>query len=359
MTGPDPAVAAVRRAARQHLGDVTPGALILVALSGGPDSLALLAGACFEARKAAVRVGAVVVDHGLQPGSAEVADAAGRAAVGLGADPVLVRRASNARGERASNARGERASNARGERASNARGERASGVGPEAAARAARYAVLERAAEELGASAVWLGHTLDDQAEQVLLGLARGSGTRSLAGMPKRRPPYERPLLALPKSTTRAACRALGLQPWEDPSNADPSYLRNRVRRALADLEVDLGPGLAAALARTADLARADADALDELADQARRRLGPAPHAAADLLAHPPAVRGRLWRLLAREAGAGALTSAHVRALEALLTDWHGQGPADLPGGVRAQRREGTIRFAPLSGRASERHGGQ
>ena len=343
MTGPDPAVAAVRRAARQHLGDVTPGALILVALSGGPDSLALLAGACFEARKAAVRVGAVVVDHGLQPGSAEVADAAGRAAVGLGADPVLVRRASNARGERASNARGERAS----------------GVGPEAAARAARYAVLERAAEELGASAVWLGHTLDDQAEQVLLGLARGSGTRSLAGMPKRRPPYERPLLALPKSTTRAACRALGLQPWEDPSNADPSYLRNRVRRALADLEVDLGPGLAAALARTADLARADADALDELADQARRRLGPAPHAAADLLAHPPAVRGRLWRLLAREAGAGALTSAHVRALEALLTDWHGQGPADLPGGVRAQRREGTIRFAPLSGRASERHGGQ
>lgn len=340
MTGPDPAVAAVRRAVRQHLGDVPPGALILVALSGGPDSLALLAGACFEGRKAAVRVGAVVVDHGLQPGSAEAADAAGRAAVGLGADPVLVRRAADVSGDPAP-------------------GTRASHAGPEAAARAARYAVLEHAAEELGAHAVWLGHTLDDQAEQVLLGLARGSGTRSLAGMPRRRPPYERPLLALPKASTRAACAALGLRPWEDPTNSDPHYLRNRVRRALADLEADLGPGLAAALARSADLARADADALDELAEEARRRLGAAPYAVADLATHPLAVRGRLWRLLAREAGAGALTAAHVRALDALVTDWHGQGPTDLPGGVGAQRRHGTIRFETLGGRSGERHGGQ
>lgn len=317
MTGPDPAVAAVRHAVRAHLADVPPGALVLVACSGGPDSLALLAGATFEAPKRAVRVGAVVVDHGLQADSAEVAAGAARACGALGAQPVLVRRVSPPPA--------------------------ACAGGPEAAARTARYAALGQAAEQLRAHAVWLGHTLDDQAEQVLLGLARGSGTRSLAGMPRRRPPYERPLLGLPKATTTAACRAQGLTPWLDPTNTDLAHLRNRVRCALADLQQDLGPGLVRALARSADLARDDADALDALAAEARAALGVRPWAVAALAGHPPAIRHRLWRLLAAEAGAPAVGAVHVRALDALLTDWRGQGPTYLPGGIAVVRRAGRI----------------
>lgn len=330
MTGPDPAVAAVRVAVRDHLADVPPGELVLVACSGGPDSLALLAGATFEAPKAAVRVGAVVVDHGLQDDSAAVAARAAGQCRAVGAAPVLVRRVTVPPATR--------------------------GGGPEAAAREARYAALAQAATELSAYRVWLGHTLDDQAEQVLLALARGSGTRSLAGMPRRRTPYERPLLHLPKATTLAACRAQGLEPWHDPTNTDPAYRRNRVRVALADLERDLGPGLARALARTADLAREDADALDALAGQARERLGDPPWPVADLAAHLPAIRGRLWRLLAAEAGCPQTTAAHVGALNALVDDWRGQGPVALPGGLVAVRHDGAIRFersAGLAGRGA------
>lgn len=333
MTGPDPAVAAVRRAVRGHLADVPPGGLVLVACSGGPDSLALLAGATFEAGKEAVRVGAVVVDHGLQPGSERVAAEAAETARGLGADPVLVRSVTPPRGTGAG--------------------------GPEAAARTARYAAFAEAATELSAYAVWLGHTLDDQAEQVLLGLARGSGTRSLAGMPRRRPPYERPLLGLPKATTVAACRALGLRPWTDPTNADPTYRRNRVRAALADLERDLGPGLARALARTADLARQDADALDELAAQARVDLGAAPWRVAQLAGQPRAVQARVLRALAAEAGCPEVTAAHVEALAALVTGPRGQGPTYLPGGIVGRRRGDLFEFAAAAadrlGAAAER----
>jgi len=327
---------------REHLAEVPPGALVLVACSGGPDSLALLAGAVFEAPKVAVRVGAVVVDHGLQADSARVAQEAAAAARRLGADPVLVRRADVGRPATAGEGSGGQAG-AGGE--AGAGSEAGAGGGPEAAARAARYAVLGRCVEELTAYAVWLGHTRDDQAEQVLLGLARGSGTRSLAGMPRRRTPYERPLLALPRATTHAACAAQGLTPWLDPTNEDPAHLRNRVRRALRDLEADLGPGLSAALARSADLARADADALDEMAAAVRRQLGPAPWPVAALAAPGLAVRGRVWRLLAREAGCPEVTAAHVRALDALVTTWRGQGPAHLPGGLVAVRDGGLVSF--------------
>lgn len=329
MTGPHPAVAATRHAVRGHLADVPPGALVLIACSGGPDSLALAAAAAFEAPKAAVRLGAVVVDHALQEGSAAVAERAAAACAALGADPVVVSRVAVTPSGRLD------------------AGGPGAGGGPEAAARAARYAVLAEVARAHTAYAVWLGHTLDDQAEQVLLGLARGSGTRSLAGMPRRRPPYERPFLALPKAITIAACRAQGLEAWTDPTNADPAYLRNRVRAALRDLEDDLGPRLAAALARSADLARADADALDELTDRAYAALGPPPWPVEVLAAHPAAIRGRLWRRAALAAGAPEVGAVHVRALDALVTDWHGQGPAFLPGGLRVIRRGGLLAVEP------------
>ncbi len=151
--------------------------------------------------------------------------------------------------------------------------------GPEAAARSARYAALAAAARRAGAApgGVWimLGHTLDDQAETVLLGLARGSGARSLAGMSPQAGRYLRPLLRIRRAQTAAACTALGLPPWDDPHNCDPAFTRVRVRRELMPaLATALGPGVAEALARTADLLRADADALDAIAAAETDKLG-------------------------------------------------------------------------------------
>ena len=194
---------------------------VLVACSGGPDSLALAAVAAYFARRGhvdghPVMVGAVVVDHQLQPGSADIAAATAVTLRELGLAPVEVRTVDVA----------------------------PTGMGPEAAARDARHAALEAAANGTGAQAVLLGHTLDDQAEQVLLGLARGSGTRSLAGMRPVRGRLLRPFLGLRRADTLAICAAEGLDPWYDPSNADPSFARSRTRvEVLPVLEAKLGPG--------------------------------------------------------------------------------------------------------------------
>jgi tRNA(Ile)-lysidine synthase len=240
------------------------------------------------------------------------------------------------------------------------------GAGPEAAARAARYRALDATAGRLGAVAVLLGHTLDDQAETVLLGLARGSGGRSLAGMPARRGRYRRPLLAVRRAATGAACAELGLEPWQDPHNSDPRYARARVRhQALPALEAALGPGVAQALARTATRLRADCEYLDDLAfaesgqlrgslgdgcaDEAGGTGGPEPAGLPvdRLLGLPAAIRTRVLRGAAITAGCppGALTAGHIEAIDALVTAWRGQRWVDLPGGVRAGRRDGNVWF--------------
>ncbi|MQA87217.1 MAG: tRNA lysidine(34) synthetase TilS [Streptosporangiales bacterium] len=324
MMGPPPAVAEVRRAVRRVLADIPPGELVLAACSGGPDSLALAGALAFAAPRTGHRAGGVTVDHGLQPGSAARAAEVVRVLRNLGLDPV----------EHIPVTVG-------------------TSGGPEAAARAARYVALDKAVERLGAAAVLLGHTRDDQAETVLLGLARGSGARSLAGMPATSGHYRRPLLGLPRATAREACAAMNLTPWHDPQNADPAYARSRVRhQALPALERALGPGVAAALARTADLLRDDADALDDLAQETTRRLTlPGGGLDAKLLAgEPRAVRTRVLHRAAILAGspAGALAAVHVSELDALVTAWHGQRHVDLPGGVRAVRRCGTLLFEVL-----------
>ena len=315
--GPLPEVAAVRRAVRAAVVDLTPGDLVVAACSGGADSVALAAALAFEAPRAGLRAGGLTVDHGLQAGSADRAQKVGAELAGLGLDPVEVLTVG----------------------ASAGRG------GPEAVARAVRYRALDEAAERLGAAAVLLGHTRDDQAETVLLGLARGSGARSLAGMAPVRGRYRRPLLHLPRDVVRAA--AAGLATWEDPHNADPAYARSRARHdALPALERSFGPGVAAALARTARQLRADADALDGWAsrahDDAARAGGLDPERLAAL---PPAVRTRVLRRAALAAGCPAsdLTAGHVEAIDRLVTAWHGQGPLHLPGGVEASRTYGTL----------------
>ncbi len=324
---PASALRAVRGAVGAALAGLEPGALVLVGLSGGPDSLAL-ASATAHARGAdpALRAGAVCVDHGLQPGSADRARAAADLARGLGLDPVTVVAAVVGR-----------------------RG------GPESAARAARYGALAETARDAGADAVLLGHTLDDQAETVLLGLARGSGARSLAGMRadvvRDGVRWLRPLLGVRRADTSAACVAARLEPWDDPHNADPSYLRSRLRLgALPALERDLGPGVAAALARTADLLRADADALDGwAADALATAAGDGTYDTAVLAGLPAAVRTRAVHqaMLAAGCPAGAVGAGHIRAVDALVSAWRGQGPVALPGGVEARRDCGRLAFPP------------
>jgi tRNA(Ile)-lysidine synthase len=319
VSGPAPAVATVRNAVRDCVADLAPGDLVLAACSGGADSLALAAALAFVAPRAGLRAGGVTVDHGLQDGSAGRAATVASVLSGLGLDPVRCV-AVTVEAERAG--------------------------GPEAAARTARYAALSGAAAELGAAAVLLGHTLDDQAETVLLGLARGSGPRSLAGMPPRRGIFRRPLLGLRRPVLTEACTAAGLDPWQDPHNADRRFARVRVRLdALPALEAALGPGVAEALARTAGQLRADAEVLDKFS--AERTPGDSPLSASSLAELPGALRSRMLRSAALEAGcpAGALTAGHVARLEELVTDWHGQRWIDLPGGVRASRRAGQLCF--------------
>ena len=306
----------VRRAVRECLADLPPEALVLVACSGGPDSIALAAASKSERS----RVGAVIVDHGLRP---ESADEAQRAAGWLrehGLDPVLVA-AVQVGGE----------------------------GGPEAAARRARYDALDAAAARVGADAVLLGHTKDDQAETVLLGLARGSGVRSLAGMPAARGIYRRPLLGVARAVVRAAVPE-GAPLVEDPHNADPRYARARVRHdVLPMLERELGPGVVEALARTARLAREDADALDALALEGYAVEGDGSVLVERLVGVAPALiwrRVRAW-LIASGVPQEPLTADHVWRVSALVTDWHGQGAVRLPSGAEALRDCGRLRVRP------------
>ncbi|MGI8523630.1 MAG: tRNA lysidine(34) synthetase TilS [Nocardioides sp.] len=314
----DPAVAAARRAVRRVLAGLEPGTVVMVACSGGADSLALLAATVAEARAESLQVIGATVDHGLQDGSADRAAHVVAQMATLGADETVSARVQVEGG----------------------------GLGPEAAARTARYAVLDEIAERVGAALVLLGHTRDDQAETVLLGLARGSGGRSIAGMRRGFERYRRPFLDLARAETRTACEADGIAWWDDPHNDDPAYLRSRVRtRVLPVLEAELGPGVAATLARSADQLRGDMELLDDLAEGELGRLDGLP--VDGLLALPPPIRTRVLRLAALETGAPAseLFHEHVLAVDALLTDWHGQKWIELPGHLRVVRRDGGLVF--------------
>lgn len=339
---------------------------MLVACSGGADSMALASALAFEAPRLGVRAGAVTVDHGLQVGSADRATEVLDRMNALGMNPVETVTVTVGRG-----------------------------AGPEAAARTARYAALDEVAARHSAAAVLLGHTRDDQAETVLLGLARGSGTRSLSGMaavtgslapplPATEAPtaerdtarargtgpedlnalrrYRRPFLGIDRQTTRRSCMVQSLPVWDDPHNVDPAYTRSRVRHeAMPVLEKALGKGIVEALARTAQLARDDADALDAWAAEAERAVRvPGRQAAASvredgpqdavldiarLFALPSAVRRRVLRRAALAAGApaGSLFARHLEETDRLITAWRGQGAINLPGRVEARRRGGTL----------------
>jgi tRNA(Ile)-lysidine synthase len=307
-------LAALRRAvvatARAHLPDEGSWC---VALSGGPDSLALTAVA------AGLRpTTALIVDHGLQAGSSDVAATARDQAFDLGCVEAQVLCV-----------------------------DVGSTGGPESAARTVRYAALDAAR---GDAPVLLAHTLDDQAETVLLGLGRGSGARSIAGMRPWDPPWLRPFLNVRRAITHSACAELGATPWHDPHNVDPRFTRARLRaEVLPLLEEVLGGGVAEALARTAAALREDNDALDDQAGRASAGMntegGPATARLADL---PSAVRRRVIRAWLLTSGASDLTDVQIRGVDRLVTDWRGQGGVAVGSRLRnerlfAGRRDGVL----------------
>jgi tRNA(Ile)-lysidine synthase len=307
----------IRLAIRAELSDLSAGDTVLVAVSGGADSSALAAGLLAEAKEKAIRLIAVIIDHALQPNSADVAVNTKAELAKAGYTNIEIKRIKVEITD-----------------------------GMEASARRARYAALNEIAERTNAVAIFLGHTRDDQAETVLLGLARGSGTRSLSGMAERIDKYRRPLLSITRSQTEAACKEVGIKYWNDPHNQSMEYVRVRVReKVLPLMESEIGPGIADALTRSAKILRDDADALDQWAEEVLDEIDPIEIDIETLASLPRAIRSRVIRKAIYLAGApsGSLSAEHLEPVEALVTAWKGQGPVSLPGGVTVARISGRL----------------
>ena len=308
-----------RRAVRNALAHFEPGDRILLAVSGGADSLLLAAATNLEANKVGIQLNALVVDHQLQNGSGDVALNAQKKIIELGItetniSQVLVN-------------------------------EKVGNGGLEAAARRARYEALDAEADRIGAVAIFLGHTEDDLAETVLLGLARGSGTRSLSGMAFQVGRYVRPFLELTRAQVLAACKESGIEYWSDPQNEELSFARVRVRNEiLPKMEKEIGPGISKALARTSRILREDADALDLIAGDIFSTLADPTQIPIESLSELPiAVRKRVIKRAIEAIGAPTLTAEQILEVDALIGAWKGQGAVALAGGITARRDSGRL----------------
>jgi len=308
---------AIRNAVKEQLERCEAGDCILVAVSGGADSLALAYATLVESSPLAIKAIAVTIDHQLQEKSSDQAAKVEKQLRAMGYQDVVV-----------------------------AKVKVSLESGLEAGARSARYEALQRITLEKNAVKVLLGHTRDDQAESVLLGLARGSGTRSLSGMAIENGIYLRPRLALTRAQTEEACTEFGIEYWNDPHNENLDFSRVRVRlEVLPVMEEQIGPGIAAALARSAALLRDDADALDAIASAEISRHNLTDLECSELELLPRAIRTRILRTAIYAAGApsGSISADHIGAVEALVTSWHGQGLVSLPGGVKVERISGRL----------------
>lgn len=366
MSGPPEPVARARVAVKAALAsrleecaDRSDGAgllpRVLVGVSGGADSLALAATTQWVASRLGLEVEAVLIDHGLSEHSASVSERAALQCERLGLARCHIRRIHvDTAGE----------------------------GGLENAARVARHEAFEAALEERRALGFLLGHTLDDQAEQVLLGLARGAGARSLAGIPRQRGALLRPFLGtgrdektgLWRRDTRAVCDALDLDVWDDPMNDDERYLRVAARtRALPMLAEILGEQVAANLVRTADLLRDDADYLDKEAEEAYAGLRRNPPSATpgllalDAYSLAPLDRALRTRVLKRaiahasarsgSSSGKSLLRRQILHVDSLVSAYRGQGPIPLPGKIEAVRDEGLIVFRARDSRVRDTSG--
>ena len=306
------ATVALRSAVRPYLSALEAGDTFLVAVSGGADSLALAAALLVESKELALNPIAVTIDHQLQENSDQQALKVSEQLKECGYGQIIIEKVMVTLDS-----------------------------GLEAGARDARYAALLEIAQKEKAVKVFLGHTRDDQAETVLLGLARGSGARSLSGMAIENGIYVRPFLAITRAETEAACREWNLDFWNDPHNLNTEFTRVKVRREVIPyLAEHLDPGISRALVRSAALLRDDADALDQWADREFGDLD-----CDRLAALPRAIRTRIIRRAALEAGAipGQLTFEQVGAIDALISAWRGQGAVSLAGGVKVERISGRL----------------
>jgi tRNA(Ile)-lysidine synthase len=308
---------ALRNAVKPSLQTLEAGDVLLVAVSGGADSLALAFAVLTEAKPLAITAIGITVDHQLQENSSQQAERVMQQLKEMGYDKVCIEKVMVT-----------------------------TESGLEAGARSARYKALSECAEKEKAVKIYLGHTLDDQAETVLLGLARGSGARSLSAMACENGRYVRPFLGITRSMTEQACADLGIDYWNDPHNSNLDFSRVKVRNEILPLmEAKLGPGISAALARTAQLLRDDADALDQIAAHEISMMDVASLDCERLLTFPRAIRSRVIRAAIYACGApeGSITAEHVAAAEALVTAWSGQGVLSLPGGVKVERISGRL----------------
>ena len=312
-----PALLELRQAVRFWFEKLEPNSKVCIGVSGGADSLALAAAAKLESKNFSIDLVAVIVDHGLQANSAEIAEFTKQQLIKLGFEDIFVGRASVQITD-----------------------------GLEASARRARYKVFQQAIETYGPNTFLLGHTKNDQAEGVLLGLARGSGTKSLSGMQEVSGIFVRPLLGIDRATTEIACHESNIEYWVDPHNSNQDFTRVRVRENILPLlENDIGPGIVDALARSAKILREDATALDEWAENIFRQVEPMDIEISILATLPVAVRSRVLRMAIYAAGApaGSISAAHLEPIEAFVSDWRGQGHTSLPGGVKVCRISGRL----------------
>ncbi|MSO33220.1 MAG: tRNA lysidine(34) synthetase TilS [Candidatus Nanopelagicaceae bacterium] len=308
-----------RRVVRNALAHFEPGDRILLAVSGGADSLLLAAATNLEARKVGIQLSALVVDHQLQNGSGEVALGAQKKLIELGITEAKISQVEVI-------------------------GNVGNG-GIEAAARRVRYEALNAEADRIGAVAIFLGHTEDDLAETVLLGLARGSGTRSLSGMAFHVGRYVRPFLELTRAQVLTACKESGIEFWSDPHNEELSFARVRVRNEiLPKMEKEIGPGISKALARTSRILREDADALDLIAGDIFASLADPTQIPIESISKLPiAVRKRVIKRAIEAMGAPSLSAEQILEVEALVGAWKGQGAVALAGGITARRDSGRL----------------
>lgn len=312
-TAGTPSLWEIRKAVKPWIADSSQ--TILFGCSGGTDSMALALALFLESNQ--TKVIPVVVDHGLQDGSAQIASQTISKLKKIGYTQVETAVAQVKITD-----------------------------GLEASARRARYQIFNQFIDTYRPKYFLLAHTLNDQAETVLLGLARGSGARSLSGMAVENNIYVRPLLKISRQTTVAACHEGGIEIWSDPHNDDLRFARVRARKnVLPNLEENLGPGITEALVRSADLLRDDADALDSFALEYFAQTDPLNLSVNELERLPRAIRTRVLRLAIYQAGApaGSLSAEHINAAEALISDWHGQKELSLPGDVKLLRNSGRI----------------
>ena len=318
-----PAQGLIRLAVRTSLTSNTkPGQKLLIAVSGGADSLALAAACEFEAKKLGVKIAAAVIDHSLQNNSDKVAAQTSKTLASLGFEEVVVKKIAVGKAG-----------------------------GPEAAARTARYTALETLRQKTKSHFIVLGHTSSDQAETVLLGLVRGSGSKSLSGMSEKTGVLLRPLLGIERATTEAFCKDSGIKYWSDPQNKDEKFLRVMIRKhVLPFLEKQLGGSVAASLVRTSDQLREDNTYLESQADKSFKKYAKVSGSGISFDAKaieklPAAIVNRVIKKALDGFGSES-SRTHVLAVSDLVLSWHGQKPLALPG-VRVVRKGNTISFEP------------